>query len=844
MSEPSLVQQAITLRQEAQQLRAQGRHVEALAVYDRMAACARAAGDPVLEAQLLIGKIDSLGVLGREDEGIALGRELAATLSQASNDEDAARARMNLANLLYRQDRHAEALEEFNLCAEIFGRRGSRALVARAEANAANCLSCLGRLIEAQDRLTRARESFLAEGLAPLAAMAEANQGYLHFLSGSYGPALTALSRARAVFQATSGLELEAAKCTADRADAYHALQLLPEARHDYTEALETLDLPYEIARALLGRASVQLALGESILAIDDLERAEPTFRAQKNYFFLGRIALLRAQLTGEAQEAQKAVRCFTCCGQQGWAAEAKLLLAGDSPRKLLAIVRTAQSWSRGWLECRAWQALANVYAQRGKPNDAIRARRAAVSVFESVRTQLAAPEELHVAFLTDKAPLYTELIDDLLERGRPADRMEALHTLERSRSRLVLERLAQAAPSALPSSERLTRLRQELSEAYHRLNGFPEETRRFGGAPTPDALRALEETYHKALHEEELQQSATLNLATPTIQLDTLVIAPDEALIAYYGTGDALHAFVLRADEPVAFMPALCSQRALALAGRRLRFHLQRPRTSGVAEVESILGELYDLIFRPLESLLQNKERLVFVPHAGVQGLPLAALWDGVKPLTEHFECTLATGIALWKEREPLPFPHDMEVLVMGLDAPEIPAAREEARQVAAGFSASHLCLGEMATCEAFTRLAPRCQTIHLATHALFRADNPLFSGLQLADGWLLAHDLYGLRLAAQTVTLSACQTGLTATVGGSESFGLVRAFLAAGARSVVASLWNADDTATRLLMERFYEQVKQGHTPSGALRSAQQAVREHFPHPYYWAAFQVFCG
>ncbi|MBB6054082.1 CHAT domain-containing protein [Armatimonas rosea] len=844
MSEPSLAQQAGSLRQEAQQLRAQGRHVEALVAYDRVAACARAAQDPVLEAQLLIGKIDSLGVLGREDEGISLGRELAATLFVAGYEEDAARAGMNIANLLYRQDRHSEALAEFDICSEVFASRASRALLARAEANAANCLSCLGRLAEAQERLTRAREGFLAEGLEPLAAMAEANQGYLHFLAGSYGPALTALSHARAVFQATSGMELEAAKCTADRADVYHALQLLPEASHDYTEALAALELPYEAARARLGRASVRLALGETALALNDLEGAELTFRAQKNHFFLGRIALLRAQVTGEVREAQKAVRLFVRSGQQGWAAEARLLLAGDSPRKLLAIVRTAKNWSRGWLECRAWRALASVYAQRGKPNDAIQARREAVTVFESVRTQLAAPEELHVSFLTDKAQLYMELIDALLERGRTADRAEALLVLERSRSRLVLERLAQAAPSALPTSERLARLRHELSEAYQRLNGFPDESRRFGGVPTTEALRALEETYHQALHEEELHQSATLPTTALTIQLDTLALKPDEALIAYYGTADFVHAFVLRAGEPIAFLPKLCPQRALVLAGRRLRFHLQRPRTSGVGEVESILGELYDLIFRPLKPLLSNKEKLVFVPHSSVQGLPLAALWDGVEPLTERFECTLATGIALWKEREPLSSPHDAEVLVMGLDAPEIPAALDEARQVAACFSDPHLCLGEAATGEAFTRLAPHCQIIHLATHALFRADNPLFSGLQLADGWLLAHDLYGLRLSAQTVTLSACQTGLATTVGGSESFGLVRAFLAAGAQSIVASLWNADDATTRLLMERFYEQVKQGHTPSGALRSAQQAIRMHFPHPYHWAAFQVFCG
>ena len=73
----------------------------------------------------------------------------------------------------------------------------------------------------------RAR-AFLPKGWSRWQPWPRANQGYLHFLSGSYGPALSALSRARAVFQATSGMELEAAKCTADRADVYHALQLLP----------------------------------------------------------------------------------------------------------------------------------------------------------------------------------------------------------------------------------------------------------------------------------------------------------------------------------------------------------------------------------------------------------------------------------------------------------------------------------------------------------------------------------------------------------------------------------------------------------------------------------------
>ena len=220
-----------------------------------------------------------------------------------------------------------------------------------------------------------------------------------------------------------------------------------------------------------------------------------------------------------------------------------------------------------------------------------------------------------------------------------PADRAEALLVLERSRSRLVLERLAQAAPRALPTSERLARLRHELSEAYQRLNGFPDESRRFGGVPTTEALRALEETYHQALHEEELHQSATLPTTAFTIQLDTLTLAsPMRRLSLTTEPPTSSMPLSCVRESPSPFCPSSAPSAHSLLAGRRLRFHLQRPRSSGVGEVESILGELYDLIFRPLESLLTSKGKLVFVPHAGVQGLPLAALWDGTEATHRAF--------------------------------------------------------------------------------------------------------------------------------------------------------------------------------------------------------------
>jgi CHAT domain-containing protein len=129
----------------------------------------------------------------------------------------------------------------------------------------------------------------------------------------------------------------------------------------------------------------------------------------------------------------------------------------------------------------------------------------------------------------------------------------------------------------------------------------------------------------------------------------------------------------------------------------------------------------------------------------------------------------------------------------------------------------------------------------IHFATHALFRKDNPLFSALRLADGWLFAHDLYRRRLDCRLAVLSACRTGMNVVTPGNEVLGLVRAFLHAGARAALVSLWAADDRATAELMPIFYAQMSEGAGRAAALRVAQRSMRERRPNPYYWAAFAL---
>jgi CHAT domain-containing protein len=140
---------------------------------------------------------------------------------------------------------------------------------------------------------------------------------------------------------------------------------------------------------------------------------------------------------------------------------------------------------------------------------------------------------------------------------------------------------------------------------------------------------------------------------------------------------------------------------------------------------------------------------------------------------------------------------------------------------------------------------MAGKCDVLHLATHGDFRPDNPLFSGLALADGWLTALEMFDLRLNASLVTLSACQTGRSLVGGGDELLGLMRALLYAGAASLLLSLWPVEDHSSAELMEHVYQRLADGQSKRAALREAQlcllneSSARAPYAHPYYWAPF-----
>ena len=141
----------------------------------------------------------------------------------------------------------------------------------------------------------------------------------------------------------------------------------------------------------------------------------------------------------------------------------------------------------------------------------------------------------------------------------------------------------------------------------------------------------------------------------------------------------------------------------------------------------------------------------------------------------------------------------------------------------------------------------------VHFATHGLLDAERPGLSSLVLSmvdeqgrqqDGFLRLHDIFNLKLPAELVVLSACQTGLGKEIKGEGLEGIMRGFMYAGAARVVVSLWSVNDKATSELMAKFYEKMlKENQRPAAALRTAQIEMwkQKQWQSPYYWAAFTM---
>ncbi|MBA2526819.1 MAG: CHAT domain-containing protein, partial [Pyrinomonadaceae bacterium] len=395
-----------------------------------------------------------------------------------------------------------------------------------------------------------------------------------------------------------------------------------------------------------------------------------------------------------------------------------------------------------------------------------------------------------------------------------------------------------------------LEELRQELNYVYNEINR-PGVQPRFGERETQPVQEALRERERKT--SEILRQlqhrSGTILAHSETVDVAKLQqdLGPDSALVEYTTLDDELLAFVIT-EKSVEVVRNLGSEKAAATELGQVRFQIDALRHGSqrirrhvpdlTRRAERHLQSLYELLLRPIEHTIGHR-RLVIVPHRSLHYLPFQALHDGTSYLIARREVSYAPSAIVFQQCLRRDVPSLNKALLLGVADEQTPRVRDEIETLTPLFPATVALLDQEATLEALRMQAPQADVLHLACHGQFRPDNPLFSSLRLGDGWFTVRDAYRLNLRCALVTLSACETGVSAVAPGDELIGLARGFLAAGSPSLVISLWTVDDDATAQLMTTFYEHLRAGESMAAALRQAQLQMMEISPHPFFWAPF-----
>jgi len=470
-----------------------------------------------------------------------------------------------------------------------------------------------------------------------------------------------------------------------------------------------------------------------------------------------------------------------------------------------------------------------------------------AISDVEEARS-LVASEATRTAFFETVRELYEEYLELLLQMERPE---ETLPVAERMRARTFLDLVA-IGP-----------------------------------------IRTLENVVEEGIRTGVVEASAIeADLA------EVIAALPgDTAALEYFVTEDATYAWLVRdgsVSDPVRIEVGRDGLREEVLAYRRA---LETPAT-GLMDLpdEATLTrarDLYDLLIAPVESQLDGIEHLVIVPSGPLYYLPFAALLDcqdctgpelwGGTYLVERYSVSYVPSLTTLKYAWASANRAHGDPLFLALadpdsgDAgiPRLPEAQREAERAAELFDPSEVYADTEATEVLLRARAGSADQVLLSTHGVFNPRNAMFSYLLFSpsegsDGRLYTHEIFGLDLQSDLVVLSACETllpaleeareqvravramgeeeevelteeMLEALTAGDEIVGLTRAFLAAGAPSVLSSLWRVVSETTEPLMVAFYGYLNGGMNKAEALRQAQLDVMASYPHPRHWAAFEL---
>ncbi len=861
-----------------------GEYASALALYDEASEIYRRAGRPVDEANAQISKILVLANLGRYGEAIAAGERAAGVLEQHGEWLRLGKLTANLGNVHYRQGEDALALKMFDKARAIYHSLGDTGealrAAARVENNRSTVLRNLGFFTEAIQASHLAHTLLERTGQWAEVARSEQNLAVTYIILGRYNDALALLGKAQGFFIADGRqrdailVELFTCNCLLQLRRFADVLEKTREAR----DLFGRFGTGFEIAQALLNEATAFAGLERHDEALASLAEARATFEAEGNTMWVAftdmESASVLHRLGRDAESlrlARAAIDVLASHGLPVDEAQARLVAARAAMAlerfdEAAALVRAALAvGGRDDLPAILYPChhlLGLLAERRADPQAALVELGRAIAELERLRRQLMI--EHRVDFLEDKQAVYEDAVAMCLDLGLPA---QGLAYAERAKSRALLElldyRLSIGIQARSPADEpvvaELARLRAERDLMYRRWEGSREMGVRgwvspAGGqrevqAEVLSIERRITALWHQLLvRNADYAGDALLWGAHP--EPVGLSVPRDTLLLEYFIARDRVVVFLARGGEVRA-----CRLSASPAEVRRLlalwQMNIEAAAGLGpgrlaplLANARGLLQKLYAALLAPVEELaggpLDRYARLTIVPSSWLHYLPFHAFHDGAAYLAARLEVSYLPCAGLLRHLA-VPQAVGGRPLALGLSCEgRLVHAPEEARRIGT-LLRGDVCLEEGATAGVIRDRGCQAPILHLATHGEFRPDNPLFSGLALADTWLTTLDIFGLRLQASLVTLSACQTGRNVVGGGDELLGLARAFLSAGATSLMLSLWAVEDRSTADFMGIFYDSLTQGQTKGASLRRAQSQfiVSADYQHPYFWAPF-----
>jgi len=850
-------------------LNADERYEEAIPYYDRAIKKLETTGEHGQAARQKIGYVAALFHAGRYKEALEVAHTAEEWFLRYNDEFGFARLATNIANLYHRTDDHMQAYRYHVLAVQTFEKIGDQRALGLAYLNLGNALASIDNFQQADEMYEKSENASRSIGLLDMCAQAEYNRAWLHFLRGRYSDALQAFARLRQRFKETSGRHY--ALCDLDEAEIYLQLNLHKDAATLAIRAADQfagLGFKYEQAKATAFYGISLIQVHRYSDALETFRKAQEQFDIEGNRYWIGLLDLYRAEVHFSLQrfwEAQSLAnqaratfeqlsipskRVFSLVLLGRIAMELSDLNAAEAATKEIAALTEITKIP---LVLFPYHVLSAEISERSRRwDEAQRQYELAAEELERHHARLH-HDDLRVTFFKGRHQAYDALVRLSLDKMPEQEGIaSAFAWCERARSRGMVELLSHYAPSGHGRAEptlltKIERLREELNTNYARSR---QEVQPIPFSPNFESIAFKEQELARTLREVSTTDPEYVSLqqvSIATIHSVQASLPETTTLVEYFTAGDEVLAFVVSRDDAKVVRRLSPANRIISLQ-ERLRFQLEKfmlgpeylaSHSAQILETtKRHLRELYQCLVAPFATSIRTRH-VTIVPHGTLHFLPFHAFYDGAKYLIDHFEISYAPSASVLKYcLEKGEVPEKTPVLV-GVADENAPLVANEIATLRRLFPSARVLQNDAATRAAFVGNSSQSSFLHIATHAVFRQDNPMFSSFKLADGWFTALDLFSMTCQTNLVTLSGCQSGMSEVTGSDDLLGLMRGFLYAGARSLLVSLWNVNDASTAALMESFYREWPRSHSKSMALRKAMLSVRKDYPNPFYWAPF-----